>query len=237
MFQKWADPTQSKDYCYLCKLIHRNHAGVPLVCVWKQAENVAKMRIPTSIAGFDQVSALLASGMIFDPYSPQGKAESKARAAGTTTQAQATPAGVCSGCGNGPLDAAEQSVGQCRACQATAASVGQQTLTPAPQPLQHCAKCKGTSGMLGATRHGRAYCATCVVIVDQQAAARAAAQASKGRGRVPLVPGAARPRVTVGQSTAQVEPPAEPTVVAPVDISAETPQARKARILAAMKGK
>jgi hypothetical protein len=236
VFQKWVDPTQAKDYCHLCQLIHRNHAGVSVVCVWKQAETNQQGRIASDAKGFSTVSGLLAVGAIFNPLSKEGKAEIQARKQGTTTTRQAAPAGVCSVCGNGPLDAQEQAIGQCRACQ------NNLTLLPAPAPTM-CFDC-GTSPA-PAQRFGQDYCAACVVLVDQrnmQAAGlpqptTVTPAQPKRRGRVPLVPGAGRPRVTVAQAAVGTVGPAVATVSAPVDTSAETPAARKARILAALKAK
>lgn len=197
VYQTWVDPTQSKAYCWLCTKIHRNHAGVAVVCVWTQAEALANVRLAANAKSFERVEDMLSNGMIFDPLSKAGKAEIVARKVGATTitagsqpTVAPTPVGVCSQCGNGPLSAAEQATGMCAACWAVA--------NPASPPVPR------------------------VPTVSQAP-------------RVPLVPGAQR-RVTVGQASAGVAAPSEPTVSAPVDTGAETPQARKARILAAMKG-
>lgn len=234
VYQKWIDPTQSKDYCWLCHKIHRNHAGVAVVCVWAQAESKQGRRMPASVGSFDQVAVLLASGMIFDPLSKEGKREILARKQGTTTvQATVVPTGVCVMCGNGPLDGTETAANNtCRACWPQV-TVMNPTL---PRILTCCHTCNVNPAPV--KRHSKFYCASCAVAVDQASVAAAASYptAAAAQPRVPLVPGAGRrPRVTVGQGKGETPPVA--TVSAPVDGSAETPAARKARILAALKAK
>lgn len=90
VYAKHADPTKHHNYCALCDRVHRNHACVPQVCIWTQAETRLGKKITPDVVGFSAVQSMLGRSEIFNPVSPEGRAErsrrEKALAAGVSAQ-------------------------------------------------------------------------------------------------------------------------------------------------------